>query len=444
TVAHEIAHGLGFDGTTFAHLKMISAVENDVRGKPHVFLVVSPKAKEVAQKYYNCSKAPGLELEDQGNSALSHFEMRNVRGELMSPKAPGGGSYSALTLAVFDDMPFYKANFSRAEPLRWANNSGCDFLEKKCIENKTSNFPDIFCTATVRIKGYLQCTYDRMALGQCLRKTYPEVIEPHFQYLWNAHLGGTEFWMDYCPYVEKVRYGDCTDGRRSTIIGSFVGPDARCVKGNELKYRTTPIGDVCVNTKCEEEGKLSVQFQGDDEWYQCEEGAHVKSNSANWSGTITCPKYADVCTRYPNITNKEPLPEVTDKDNEPAPANITWPIKPKDPSPLPHPTPEPTMETVGAPHVERELTSSNPNVPTDSSGHHTSERDGLFGSTTHIDNDTKNNLATNGKGPAAHVPNNSDTITLNIGIGDGTVTPAGHAPLLLLIFASVVAVVVPL
>ncbi|ORC92213.1 leishmanolysin [Trypanosoma theileri] len=110
TVAHEIAHGLGFDGTTFAHLKMISAVENDVRGKPHVFLVVSPKAKEVAQKYYNCSKAPGLELEDQGNSALSHFEMRNVRGELMSPKAPGGGSYSALTLAVFDDMPFYKAN----------------------------------------------------------------------------------------------------------------------------------------------------------------------------------------------------------------------------------------------------------------------------------------------------------------------------------------------
>ncbi|ORC81422.1 putative surface protease GP63, partial [Trypanosoma theileri] len=127
---------------------------------------------------------------------------------------------------------------------------------------------------------------------------------------------------------------------------------------------------VCVNTKCEEEGKLSVQFLGDNEttWYECEENKKITLNNKNWTGTITCPKYADVCTRYPNITNKEPLPEVTDKDNEPAPANITWPIKPKDPSPLPHPPTEPTMETVGAPHVERELTSSNPNVPTDSSG----------------------------------------------------------------------------
>ncbi|ORC89310.1 surface protease GP63 [Trypanosoma theileri] len=287
----------------------------------------------------------------------------------------------------------------------------------------------MFCTATVRIKGYLQCTYDRMTLGQCLRRTYPEVIEPYFRYLSNAHLGGNKVNMDCCPYVEKVRYGDCTDGRRSTIIGSFVGPDARCVKGNELKYRTTPIGDVCVNTKCEEEGKLSLQFQGDEEWYQCEEGEHVKSNSTNWSGTITCPKYADVCTRYPNITNKEPLPEVTDKDNEPAPENITWPItKSEDTSPQPIP---PTV-----PNAESEKNSSEKR-----DGPHNSEEDGLNGSTTHIDSDTKNNLATNGKGPAAHVPNNSDTITVNIGIGDGTVTPAGHAPLLLLIFASAVAVV---
>ncbi|ORC81424.1 surface protease GP63, partial [Trypanosoma theileri] len=225
TVAHEIAHGLGFDGTTFALLKMTSAVENVVRGKPHVFLLATPKAKEIAQKYYNCSNAPGLELEDQTSSVLSHFEMRNVNEEIMSPVSSVGGAYSALTLAVFDDMPFYKANFSRAEPLRWANNSGCDFLEKKCIENKTSNFPDIFCTTTHIIKDYFQCTYDRMALGVCGTRSYPEELEPHFRYLRNAHLGGSKVHMDYCPYVEKVSRGGCTDGSRWTIIGSFVGPN---------------------------------------------------------------------------------------------------------------------------------------------------------------------------------------------------------------------------
>ncbi|ORC88351.1 leishmanolysin [Trypanosoma theileri] len=495
TVAHEIAHGLGFESATFARLNMTTVLEEKkyIRGKPYVFLIATPKAKEIAQQYYNCKDAPGLELEDQTMSAVSHFEMRNINDEMMTPVSSVGGAYSALTLAVFDDMPFYKANFSRAEPLRWANNSGCDFLEKKCIENKKSNFPEIFCNTRYIIKDYFQCTYDRMALGVCGTKRYPEKLEPQFQYLWNAHYGGDKVYMDYCPYVQKVAQGGCTDGSRSTIVGSFIGPDARCVKGEDLKYRTRSIGDVCVNTKCEE-GKLSVQFLGDDEnkWYECKEGEHViSSNETNWSGKIICPKYADVCTKYPNITHEDTLPEVTDADLKPAPANITWPIiKREVPTPQPTQWPTPIGEDRGdaspeetvRPHTSEEVgqhDSTHHNIPTtsvtvdehmelaDSHSHPSAALDTRETPSENVqgnhvdaespphpvrarreikdgdqeDSDTKNNWAANGKGRAAHVLNNNDAITMNIGFGDGSITTAGHASHLLLVLASAVAVV---
>ncbi|ORC88928.1 surface protease GP63, partial [Trypanosoma theileri] len=339
-----------------------------VRGREFVWMINVSKAKEVARKYFNCPTAEGLEMESTGWGSASHFSIRVAKGDMMGP----GYSplvYSELSLAVFDSMPFYKANFDKAEPLVWGKNAGCDFLEKKCLENGVSPNPEIFCNRSRSSDMYF-CTPDRMGLGYCTLKTYYRALPEPFQYFKDKRMGGDLRALDYCPYVEAYSDTTCTSGFHLQSRGSFIGENARCVKGVELEISGKSVGDVCVNTKCDN-GILSVQFLGDDddEWHVCEEKKEIIPNKENWSGKIICPRYDAVCTKLPDITI--PLKELPyqDGDYKPAPGNITW-NKTETPSsdPLPHPAPEPTMETVGAPHVEKEPSSSYPNVPTDSSG----------------------------------------------------------------------------
>ncbi|ESL06130.1 hypothetical protein TRSC58_06201, partial [Trypanosoma rangeli SC58] len=58
-VLHEIVHILGFDYRIMSSLNMTSQIPN-VRGKPFVEVVSSPKTKEKARAHYNCSSAPGM------------------------------------------------------------------------------------------------------------------------------------------------------------------------------------------------------------------------------------------------------------------------------------------------------------------------------------------------------------------------------------------------
>ena len=39
---------------------------------------------------------------------------------------------SKFTLAFFEDMGWYIANYDHAEPLAWGMGKGCDFLDKGC------------------------------------------------------------------------------------------------------------------------------------------------------------------------------------------------------------------------------------------------------------------------------------------------------------------------
>ena len=41
------------------------------------------------------------------------------------------------SLLVFEDMCWYKADYSMADPLHFGKKAGCDFLEKKCVEPST-------------------------------------------------------------------------------------------------------------------------------------------------------------------------------------------------------------------------------------------------------------------------------------------------------------------
>ncbi|RNC55109.1 GP63 group II protein [Trypanosoma cruzi] len=305
--AHELGHALGFSVDFFVMLHMISEVPN-VRGSSKVSVISTPKAKAMARQYHNCPTLEGIELEDEGGpaTALSHWKKRSMRDELMTSDV-GVGLYSALTLAAFEDMGFYLANYSAAEMLWWGNNSGCGLLEKKCLTDGISEYPDLFCNQFSRA-GYKLCTYNRLSLGRCKLKRHEEALPEEYRYFADPRVGGDDLYMSRCPYVKTYSNAGCTNGNPSAMRGSIVGPNSRCVKGQELQFDDKYIGDVCVDTRCSG-GTLSVRFLRDDAWHECREGETVTPPSGPWRGSIVCPQYADVCTAFPNISS-HPIPVV--------------------------------------------------------------------------------------------------------------------------------------
>ncbi|RNE96494.1 leishmanolysin, partial [Trypanosoma conorhini] len=308
----------GFSWEEFARFGMVSLASSGP-GKGKAWVVSSPTVKALAQQYYNCSTLEGMKLEDAGyaGSKGSHWKALIAKEEMMSP-AGQPGYYSAFTLAAFADMGgVYRANFSMAEPMRWGNNSGCGLLEKKCLTGGHTDYPDMFCKQFWNDKKLL-CTHDRLSLGNCDLGRQNQPLPPQYQYFEDPRLGGREVFMDYCPHVTPRAVHGCTNGKAHAIIGSFIGPNSRCVKGKDLQVSGKPIGDVCVNTQCDG-GKLKVQFRLDTTWHECEEGKTVEPPRKYWSGSIVCPKYADVCDALPNIS-AYPIPVVAPPLTEDPPA----------------------------------------------------------------------------------------------------------------------------
>ncbi|ESL05237.1 surface protease GP63 [Trypanosoma rangeli SC58] len=295
--AHEIGHILGFWHSGFSRFNMLSKVPN-IRGKKNVWVVSSPKVKALARQYYNCPTLEGMELEDEGAEGVKwhHWKGRNAKEELMSDMDPYM-YYSAFTLAAFEDMGVYRANHSMADPLRWGKNSGCGLLENKCLTNGTTDYPAMFCNQDVNdIRMF--CTHDRLSMGSCARYTLSQPVAPEYQYFDDPLVGCDYGFMDYCPYVEAALTECLNVDVDSTFPGNLIGSSSRCVKGEGLRFDNREIGDVCVNTQCSE-GKLKVQFLGDDTWHDCNEGETVAPSGDKWGGgTITCPKYTDVCTVF--------------------------------------------------------------------------------------------------------------------------------------------------
>ncbi|RNF07903.1 putative surface protease GP63 [Trypanosoma cruzi] len=167
--AHEVAHALGFSVWLLKERNMLQEVLN-VRGKAKVLQVSSPKTVEKTREHFNCVNATGMELEDEGGegTALSHWERRNAKDELMAGIS-GIGYYTSLTMAALEDTGFYKANWGTEEPMSWGNNSGCALLTEKCLINGVTKYPEMFCTAETAL---FSCTSDRLALGYCTIELY--------------------------------------------------------------------------------------------------------------------------------------------------------------------------------------------------------------------------------------------------------------------------------
>lgn len=174
---HEITHSLGFSSSNFDNFyeyyggpkrSYSSVVYTDNSGWKSTRKIITPKVVEIAKKHYNCHDwtNAGVELEDYGGSgtAGSHWEKRIMYNEYMTGIAARNPVFSEFTLALFEDMGYYKVNYSIAEPLKFGKNKGCTFIKESCKMWKGSK--DYFC------EGEDHCSYDLKDKSQCLLRTY--------------------------------------------------------------------------------------------------------------------------------------------------------------------------------------------------------------------------------------------------------------------------------
>ncbi|RNF06497.1 putative surface protease GP63 [Trypanosoma cruzi] len=77
-----------------------------------------------------------MELEDEGGTRekeVPHWKGRHARDELMPP-AVGAGYYTALTMAAFEDMGYYRVNWRMAEPMSWTAAVAATSWSKSAIQ----------------------------------------------------------------------------------------------------------------------------------------------------------------------------------------------------------------------------------------------------------------------------------------------------------------------
>ncbi|GET94019.1 GP63, leishmanolysin [Leishmania tarentolae] len=305
-VAHEMAHALGFSRKLFKSTGMLHNISN-VRGKPgSVPVINSSTVVAKARQHYGCDTLEYLELEDQGGASLvgSHIKMRNAQDELMA-SAAAAGYYTALTMAIFQDLGFYQADFSKAEVMPWGKDAGCAFLSNKCMKKNITKWPAMFCNST---EQPFRCPTNRLALGTCVITHNKTAVPPYFQYFTEKHLSGSSALMDYCPVVVVYRSGSCAQSAAAASFSfnafNLFSDAARCIDGSFKPKRsnwTIPsYGAMCANVRCKAATRTySVRVRGSTRYVQCTPGRKLKlssiSDAFEKGGYITCPPYVPVC-----------------------------------------------------------------------------------------------------------------------------------------------------
>lgn len=306
-LAHEIGHALGF-ALDFFKAKGMTATATNIRGKPtDVLVLISPQVVKAGRLFFGWDELEYVELEDEGGAAVegSHWKRRNLKDDLMAGVA-GANKYSILTLAAFEDLGFYRANYSSAEYPVWGYQGGEKLLTQKCLVNDVSQVKSLFCSKS---DEYL-CTADRLAYGKCGVASYDVMLPSYARYFRDTYTAGSLPLMDYCPSVQGFANTGCRDGTLSLMPGSVVSPTSLCLEGNsDIEFNGYSLSTICAPVQCDAESQsYMVKVKGSSLYAACPEGTTIdltELSSEFSSGTITCPLYSDMCHDAPNLTDLE-------------------------------------------------------------------------------------------------------------------------------------------
>ncbi|CAH8854105.1 unnamed protein product [Trichobilharzia szidati] len=361
---HELAHVFGFSYNMFPYLRyddgtprtqrdprtgepsLDETVNNGLPAADNTIIKVTRKwhsAKEnkdyerisltlrnvvqFARNHFRCNKLTSVDLESDGTRGTQamHFERRLAVGELMTGYVDIMPATSNLTLNYFKDTGWYHVDLSMAEPWKWGQNLGCDFVLQSCHsymqKRKMSNQSiSPWCD---HFLGYGdRCLPYTNAYGTCNMVKFQGKLKSHHIHFNQPHnsfsdqqltFGGLDTLADRCPFLTPLTHvnglqknshcGDINNRKYENVNDvrnlQYYGKASRCFRYGTSYYDERQRHSViagCYKIKCTLSFQLSVQFRG--EWYTCpQEGGKVEvakdSTSNDW---IECPPYIEICS----------------------------------------------------------------------------------------------------------------------------------------------------
>ena len=297
---HEMTHILVFHPTLLKYLKMIKTSNS-------VSYVNSPNVVLKARQHYNCPSLTGVPLENQGGegSVGSHWEARYMLGDYMISTDYMENVISDITIAMFEDSGFYQVEYYSGGLFKFGKNKGCDFLNKKCIEKNELLFEDEFCISPRKP----MCYSSRTVKGSCVIYEYRSSLPSAYRYFSNPTYGGFQP-ADYCPvayadeddndyYPASCRIGNST----LSNYGEYIGDNSFCFVSSLLpsssSYQST-YQSICYKVECDSNNKKIIVIYGSSSITCPTNGGNI-TNPSGFKGTITCPKYTEICDFEGNI-----------------------------------------------------------------------------------------------------------------------------------------------
>ncbi|XP_071963105.1 ciliated left-right organizer metallopeptidase-like isoform X2 [Antedon mediterranea] len=235
-------------------------------------VMLTPKVQQKAKEHFNCSQADfSVPLENQ--QSRSHWEMRVMAGSIMAPVITEAHVtfLDPITLALFEDTGWYKANFEHAQSMLWGMNAGCDFgLPDTCTDSL------FFCT-NESLPG---CHYLHNDKASCSTTTYLDSC--------------LLFKVTESCFVEKYVSEDSEHSEEQFGIGS------KCFVSNLNQTSTEDdLRGQCYQTRCNiEQGTYEISVD-ESQWYTCQSD-NVLSISG-YSGQVHCPSFELICHNLSSI-----------------------------------------------------------------------------------------------------------------------------------------------
>ena len=170
---HEFGHILAFSNLQKMHA-------NKIQIKDDKYFWVGPKTVAKAKEYYGCDDQWGVLLTNGNGQAGKHWDESLFDNELMTTNMSNQGNrLSGITLALYEDTNWYKADYTRSEHFTFLKGKGYKYSEgyscpvpAPCIQGATE-----FITS------------DKQGLGYCVEDT-----------------------TTGCPIEKKYEEKNCNDG----------------------------------------------------------------------------------------------------------------------------------------------------------------------------------------------------------------------------------------
>jgi leishmanolysin-like peptidase len=300
--------------------------------------VITEAVVAAARDFFNCATLDGAELENQdptkacGVSIGSHWEERLFGTDFMSAIAADEMLLSPVTLALFEDMGWYRVQAvktalahdgsavtkKRVRTPKWGYKMGCAFTTDKCITSAGKAAFKPFCDT----KDQQACSADYRRRGICTLAAYSAALPAEYQYFADPAVGGLQELLDYCPVTQGFTNGDCRDASNAPTGRNYQGVEykehSRCVEssmwqvvdGYQLRSApSTACYDMACRWMADSKWRLYVKVirrssvaspTATNVWVECNAAGEAKTVNG-FEGELTCPPPDEICSLDPAV-----------------------------------------------------------------------------------------------------------------------------------------------